>query len=240
MRATTVRFGEDLWELLEREAGTQGISAAQFVRDAAIMRLGILSGQRGDAHAALTLEDLAGGALTRRQSVAVRDDSPEIVRDAARLEALRSLGLLDAPPQEAFDRLTRLAAKLLDAPVAQISLVDENRQFFLSCIGVQEPWASARETPLSYSFCQHALADRETLVIEDARRHPLVRENLAVDEMNVIAYAGVPLVTSSGVALGTLCVIDDKPRAWTKDQIDTLQDLAASVMSEIELHAATA
>ena len=235
MRATTVRFSEDLWELLEREAQAQGISTAQFVRDAAIMRLGVLSARRGDSEASLTLEDLAAGALTGRTAAAT-----EGVRDSARLAALRRTGLLDSPPEEAFDRLTALAAKLLNAPVALVSLVDADRQFFKSVVGLGEPWASDRQTPLSHSFCQHTLLAGEALVIEDARNHPLVRENLAIRDLAVIAYLGIPLVAAAGEVLGTLCVIDHKPRAWTRDQVDTLTDLAASVVSEIELRLASA
>jgi hypothetical protein len=230
MRATTVRFSEDLWELLEAEAVAQSISAAQFVRDSAIMRLGVLSGRRGDRDAALTLEALAAGALTGRQSV-----PDALVRDAGRLKALQGTGLLDSAPDEAFDRIAQLAAKLLNAPVALISLVADDRQFFKSCVGLAEPWQSARETPLSHSFCRHALGSPQPLVIEDARAHPLVRDNLAIRDLDVVAYAGVPLITPSGHALGTLCVIDHQPRSWTSDQIETLKTLAAAVVSEIEL-----
>ena len=235
MRATTVRFSEDLWELLEREAAEQGISTAQFVRDAAIMRLGVLSARRGDAEATLTLEDLAAGALAGRSAPTVA-----AVQDAARLAVLRETGLLDSPPEEAFDRLTSLAAKLLNAPVALVSLVDEDRQFFKSALGLGQPWSARRQTPLSHSFCQHTLVAGEALVIEDARNHPLVRDNLAIRDLDVIAYLGIPLVAAAGVVLGTLCVIDHKPRAWTRDQVETLTDLAASVVSEIELRARSA
>ena len=228
MRATTVRFSEDLWGLLEGEATGQGISAAQFVRDAAIMRLGILSGRRGDDQATLTLEQLAAGALTgRRRDV--------VVNDPERLRALRNSKLLDSEADERFDRLTRLAARLLDAPVALVSLVDADRQFFKSSFGLAEPWRSARETPLSHSFCRHALASPEPFVVGDARVHPQVRDNLAIRDLDVVAYAGVPLITGSGHAVGTLCVIDHQPRSWAPGQIETLEDLAASVLSEIEL-----
>ena len=225
MRATTVRFSEDLWELLETEASSQGISAAQFVRDATLMRLGHLSGRRGDLDGALTIEQLAAGALSHRLS------GP----DSERLAELRRTGLLDSPPEAAYDRITELATRLLDVPVALISLVDEDRQFFKSCIGLAEPWHSARETPLSHSFCRHALDADGPLVIDDARVHPLVRTNLAIRDLDVIAYAGVPLVTADGHALGTLCAIDHRPRRWTAEQIDTLNVLAASVVSEIQL-----
>ncbi len=231
MRATTVRFGEDLWELLEAEAATQGISAAQFVRDSAIMRLGILSGRRGDDEASLTLEQVAAGALSSRP----RFKRDAVIGDVARLSALRATDLLDSPTEEAFDRLTKLAAKLLNAPVALISLVDEDRQFFKSSVGLAEPWRSARQTPLTHSFCRHTLLSREPLIVEDARSHPLVRDNLAIRDLDVVAYAGFPLITSDGHALGTLCVIDHRPRSWTADQIEILETLTASVLSEINL-----
>src|SRR5256885_2915266 len=94
-----------------------------------------------------------------------------------RLKALRVPALLDSPPEVAFDRLTRLASHALNVPVALVSLVAEDRQFFKSCVGVEEPWASRRGTPLSHSFCQHAVASGEPLVIEDARENPLVSDN---------------------------------------------------------------
>src|SRR3954470_5654471 len=98
MRATTVRFGDDLWEVLESEAATQRISAAQFVRDSAIMRLGILSGRRGDRDAAMTLEELAAGALSGRQPT---PDST--LNNVSRLRALRKTRLLDSASEKAFD-----------------------------------------------------------------------------------------------------------------------------------------
>ncbi len=158
-----------------------------------------------------------------------------VVRDPARLAALRSLGLLDTGPEPAFERLTRLAAKILQVPVVLVSLVDEDRQFFKSCLGLPEPWASTRETPLSHSFCQHTIATAEPLVINDARRDPRVRDNRAIRDLHVIAYAGIPLVTDDGFTLGSLCAIDTQPREWTTDEIAILTDLAASVMTEIRL-----
>jgi hypothetical protein len=238
MRATTVRFADDLWGLLEAEAEAQGISAAQFVRDAAMLRLGALSAQRGDAQATATLGDLAAGAVARRATAPGIPAPPAAVGDPARLEALRRSRLLDTPTEASYDRLTRLARNLLNAPIAQISLIDEERQFFKSAVGMDEPWASARETPLSHSICQHAVDARVPLVIEDARVHPLVSDNLAIRDLNVVAYAGIPLITAAGHALGTLCVIDHKPRAWTGEQIETLKTLAAAVLAQVELRTA--
>jgi GAF domain-containing protein len=233
MRATTVRFGDDLWDLLETEASAQGISAAQFVRDATIMRLGVISGRRGDVDAALTLQDLAAGAVAGRMPAG----GDSLTRNPARLAALRATHQLDSPTEDAFDRITKLAARVLNAPVALISLVDEDRQFFKSSVGLDEPWHSARQTPLTHSFCRHTLNTRAPLVVEDARAHPLVRDNLAVDQLGVAAYAGIPLTTRDRHVLGTLCVIDHHPRVWTSDQIETLEALSASVLTEMELAA---
>ena len=157
---------------------------------------------------------------------------------STRLAALHATALLDSPAEAAFDRLTRLAARLLRAPVALVTLVDADRQFFKSCVGLPEPWASARETPLSHSFCQHAVTLREPLVIEDARTHPLVRDNLAIRDIGVVSYAGIPLATADALVLGSFCVIDNVPRRWTPDELATLTDLAASAVTEIELRAA--
>ena len=116
------------------------------------------------------------------------------MRDPARLKALRATGLLDSAPDPGFDRHARLAAQVLNAPVALVSLVDADRQFFKSCLGLAEPWASRRGTPLSHSFCQHAVASREPLIVDDAREHAVLRDNLAIRDMGVVAYAGIPLI----------------------------------------------
>jgi GAF domain-containing protein len=154
-----------------------------------------------------------------------------------RLAALERLDLLEAKPDSGFDRYTALAAEMLDAPVALVSLVDTERQAFLS----KQPALAALEgidqTPLSYSFCQHAVRRNAPLVINDARRDPLVSDNPSIQEFGLVAYAGAPIVTREGHALGTLCVLDQEPREWTADQVKLLTDLAAAVASEIELRA---
>jgi len=152
-----------------------------------------------------------------------------------RLAALRRTALLDTPPEEAFDRLTRMAARLLGTPVSLISLVADDHQFFKSATGLPEPWASRRVNPISFSFCGQVVATGEPLVLEDARRHPLLRHNPVIRELGWVAYAGVPLVTRQGHTIGALCVIDKTPRLWSERDVALLQDLAASVATEIEL-----
>ncbi len=189
-----------------------------------------LSGQWYDG------EDLPAAPFATRRYL--HSSKPSAVTDPRRLRALQETELLDSDAEAGFDRLTRLAARLLQAPVALVSLVDVNRQFFKSAVGLQEPLASLRETPLTHSFCQHAVESGKALIVEDATEHPLVRNNLAVGEWGVRAYAGFPLVTSSEMALGVLCVIDTNPRVWTPAQMEILADLADAAVSEIELRVA--
>ncbi len=145
------------------------------------------------------------------------------------------MGVLGTSSEEVFDRLTRLASQVLNVPVTLMSLVDEDRQFFKSQIGLKEPWASRRETPLSHSFCQYVVASGRPLVIADAREDLLVRENLAIRDLDVIAYAGTPLVTTDGLCLGSFCAIDSIPRQWTDDELDILKEFSGLVMHEVEL-----
>ncbi len=169
-----------------------------------------------------------------RAQASALNPSPAVL-SAGRLQALDDTHLLDSAPEEDFDRFTRLVSKLLTVPVALVSLVDNDRQFFKSAIGLTEPWASARQTPLTHSFCQHAVTTRLPLVIDDARTHPLVRDNGAVLEIGVGAYAGVPIVTADGDALGALCAIDSGPRVWTQEELASLHDLTALLVAQIEL-----
>jgi GAF domain-containing protein len=242
MRATTVRFSEALWTLVEREADQEGVSAAQYVRDATILRTAYAMGQRGDAEFEEAIARAAGRPepaepeplddVQRRRALL---DAAAAVEDQDRLDALHATGLVDSDVTPSFDRLARLASHVLHAPVALVSLVDRDRQFFKSCIGMPEPWGSERGSPLSHSFCQHAVASREPLIVTDSREHPVLRDNLAIRDMGVIAYAGIPLIDGDGFALGTLCVIDSQPRHWTSHQIQLLTDIAASVVTEISL-----
>ncbi|MFW5774727.1 MAG: PAS domain S-box protein [Chitinivibrionales bacterium] len=159
------------------------------------------------------------------------------VRDPARLAALRQVALLDTPTEESFDRLSRLAARVIHAPIALVTLIDSDRQFFKSSVGLPDSLLSRRQTPLSHSFCQHNRIASTPLIVEDARTDPFFKDNPAVKDFQVVAYLGIPLVTSDGYALGSFCVIDSKPRKWNQEDIDDMRDLAASVMTEIQLRA---
>ena len=154
--------------------------------------------------------------------------------DAARLAALRESGLLDSAPEEAFDVLTRLAARLVRAPAAFISLVDEERDFYKSCVGFGEPLATVRELE-GTTFCHYAIRSPGALVIPDTAADPLYRDVPTVKSLGVAAYLGIPIRTAEGVVLGSFCAVDYVPRAWTADEIETMSVLAASAEREIEL-----
>lgn len=160
------------------------------------------------------------------------------VGDADRLAALDRTGLLDAGSDETFDRLTRLATRTLRAPVALVSLVAAERQFFASATGLPEPVASTRETPLSRSFCQQTVLSRRPLIVTDSRQDGRVSGNPVIAELGVVAYAGIPLLSDDGQVLGTFCVIDHEPRVWTEEDLATIADLAAAATTEIRLRLA--
>lgn len=159
----------------------------------------------------------------------------EVLHDAKRLAALAETGLLDALPQASLDRFTRIASRSIGAPVALVSLVDDRRQFFSSLVGLPEPWATARETPLSHSFCKHVVASGDALIVEDARTDERVLGNLAIPDLGVLAYAGQPIRTGDDHVLGSFCVVDSRPRVWTERELEILTDLRDAVIAEIEL-----
>ena len=149
-----------------------------------------------------------------------------------RLAALRSYRVLDTAPEERFDRLTRLAARLFGKEIALVSLVDETRQWFKSRHGLE-----AMETPREIAFCAHAILTPEVLVVEDASRDPRFAGNpLVRHSPNIRFYAGAPLIDRDGFALGTLCVVDRRPvEHFSAGDRAQLADLAALVVDELEL-----
>jgi PAS domain S-box-containing protein len=163
-------------------------------------------------------------------------DLGQILRNPARLAALQRTALLDTPSGDPFDHITRLAAHSLHVPGAIITLVDAERQFFVSSFGLPEPWASYRETPLSHSFCQHTVARAEPLVVGDARTDSGLCDNGAVREMGVVAYAGFPLYEQSGHVLGSFAVFDSRPHPWTDTELSLAREFAELTQVEIDRH----
>lgn len=158
-------------------------------------------------------------------------EPPLPVDEPQRLIALKRYDLLDTPPEEAFDRIARLAASVLGMPVALITLVDETRQWFKSRHGFDAPW-----TRREISFCAYTILDTEGLVVRDATADERFAANpLVTGGPNIRFYAGAPLVTPENHVIGTLCVIDRQPHPeFSDEQQRRLQDLADLVMTEIE------
>lgn len=173
----------------------------------------------------------AGGGGTHEAVVA-----EDLLSHRERLASLERTGLMGSPPEEAFDRLTRLAARMLRAPVSLVTFLDDKRQFFKSTAGVPpKEIRTTREAPVSHSFCQYVVRSGHPLAVNDAREHPLLRTSPAIDEQNAIAYCGVPISDRQGYVLGTLCVLDDEPREWGDADVTALTELAGAAVAEIHL-----
>jgi hypothetical protein len=143
--------------------------------------------------------------------------------------------LLDTSPEAVFDQFTRLAAKIFGVPVSLISVIDWNRQFFKSALGLPEAVSQARETPLTHSFCLHVVTNDSPIVVADSRESVLFRDNPSIDELGVVAYAGVPIRDGNGAPFAALCAIDSRPREWSGAELEILQMLAAQVTREVVL-----
>jgi hypothetical protein len=151
--------------------------------------------------------------------------------EADRLDTLRGYGILDTHPEERFDDLTRLAAFVCGTPISVMSLVDEDRQWFKSKIGIE-----ARQTPREHAFCAHAIMSPEMFVVPDATKDPRFAHNpLVVGEPHVRFYAAAPLAAPNGHHLGALCVIDRVPRELGREQLEALRILGRQVMAQVVL-----
>ncbi|MES2257400.1 MAG: EAL domain-containing protein [Pseudomonadota bacterium] len=152
-------------------------------------------------------------------------------RERNRLDELYSYEILDTPVDVNFDRLARLAAKLCDTPIALVTLVDQGRQWFKSVIGLD-----LRETDRAVSFCSHTIAAASPMIVPDARQDATFADNpLVTGAPGIVFYAGIPLVSPAGIALGTLAVIDIRPRILSADQLEVLETLAEQIMGQLEL-----
>jgi len=151
--------------------------------------------------------------------------------EARRLKVLWQYEILDTVPEEVFDDLTELAARICEAPIALISLIDEDRQWFKAKVGV-----TVNETSRDISFCAHAIKQTELFIIPDATQDLRFANNpLVTSDPKIRFYAGAPLITPDGYALGTLCVIDKVPRELRLEQQQALRVLARHVMTQLEL-----
>jgi PAS domain-containing protein len=159
------------------------------------------------------------------------DLGPGSLRENQRLAALRALEVLDTPREPTFDDITALVADICQTPIALITLIDESRQWFKSAVGL-----AGGQTPREHAFCIHALDNPDLLLVPDATLDARFAGNpFVTDEPRIRFYAGAPLVTPEGHALGTLCVIDRVPRQLTERQLTALRVLGRQVMTELQL-----
>ena len=160
----------------------------------------------------------------------IKPDIPD--NENERIKALQDLNILDTLEEDAYDQLTLIASQICDVPIALVSLIDDNRQWFKSHHGLE-----ARETPRDIAFCAHAInKPEEILMVEDATKDNRFHDNpLSTKAPNVIFYAGAPLNTSEGFCLGTLCVIGNKPKKLSNTQQTALKALANQVVAQLEL-----
>jgi len=156
---------------------------------------------------------------------------PVPANEARRLKVLWQYEVLDTVPEELFDDLTELASAICDAPIALISLVDESRQWFKSKVGL-----SVSETSRDISFCAHAILQPDLFIVPDATKDERFRHNpLVTADPHIRFYAGAPLITPDGHALGTLCILDKEPRELGESQKKALRVLARLVVTQLEL-----
>ncbi|MGB3769372.1 MAG: GGDEF domain-containing protein [Phormidesmis sp.] len=157
--------------------------------------------------------------------------SASSAQETLRLAKLQDYNLLDTPPELAYDDIAKLAAYVCHTPVALVSLVDSKRQWFKSAVGLD-----VADTPRSIAFCSHTIQRKGLMVIEDTLKSQLFRDNpMVVGPPNIRFYAGAPLITPDGYALGSLCVVDYSPRVLSADQLQALERLSRQVVAQMEL-----
>jgi GAF domain-containing protein len=221
-------FDDRLDRALRAQAARAGESIEVYVQRAVAARLRSDLESSGDPEYAVLLE-LLNRIVDNTATGSVSSLHP-VLDDPARLQALRDTGLLDSDADPSYDHIVSMAVEALGASAAAISLVDDHRQFFKSVLGLP---AGVRETPLSHSMCRYAVATGEPLVVEDARVDPVLHDHPAVTDGMLVSYAGIPLIDPAGLAIGTLCVWDDKPHQWSTGHVQILDDLAHIVSERV-------
>jgi GAF domain len=230
--APVSEFDDELIRILIDEATLAGESMDTFIARAVAARLVREQMRRGHSRLTDLVDHIKQSHLDLPGPV-LEPEVAEVLYDPERLRALYDTQLLDAGPDARFDRLADIAAKALAAPAAAVSLVDSDRQVLTGLCGIDGEVNRSRETSIERSVCQHAVVAGEPLVVEDARTEPALKDNPAVLDGTVVAYAGIPLIDNSDHAIGTLCVWDSSPRQWSHGHILILRDLAQLVRDQI-------
>ena len=231
MTSSVPGFTVWLTQALAEESAAAGESVDDFVGRAVAARLIAERGNRDDGALEELVRHVADAGLAGTKSLSAACDSN--LDDPERLRALYATGLLDTEPDAAYDRLVGIAAEALAVPTAAVSLVDRDRQFLFSAVGLTGELEKTRQTPIDQSVCQYVVNSGEPLIVEDARVHPLLKDHPTVLAKALLAYAGMPLTDGAGQTIGTLCVWDSQPRQWSSGHVQILHDLAGLVRERV-------
>jgi hypothetical protein len=225
-------FDPALAAVVDREAAACGESVEHYIQRAVAARIVADLARRRDPSLGDLQRLLADAGLKVSDLIAdARDDA--ILGDPNRVAAVERTGLLDSAPDPAFDRIVGLAAKALGAPSASLSLVDRDRLFILSSVGLADHITTNRQVPLVNSITKFAVASGHTLMVEDASIDSTFNGLPFVRDHTVISYLGVPLINPDGYAIGSLAVWDSQPRHWSTGHVDTLHSFGSLAWQRI-------
>lgn len=226
-------FDDRLNQILGQQAEKSGESVDAYIRHAVVSRLVQELTDRDDSQLGQLLRQLKSADIEAPLPVDPPLQPVRPLLDPERIAAVERTGLLDSPREDSYDRLVGMVADALQVPSAAMSLIDRNRQFYKSAIGLPAELEQARELPVDQSICQYTIDEGEPLVVEDARLHESLKNHPAVLGKLALSYMGVPLKDDDGHAVGTLCVWDEQPRQWTTGHLQILQDLAWIIRERI-------
>lgn len=222
-------FGPALAAVLEFEAAASGETVQRYIQRAVAARIVADMSRRSDPTLDALHSRLAEAGLEVADLIAdVRPDEVfSVLRDPNRVAAVERTGLLDSAPNPAFDRIMGMAAEALGTPSASLSLIDRDRLFILSAVGLSGPIATSRQLPISSSITKFQVASGHTLMVEDASVDATFDELPFVQDHTVISYLGIPLIDPDGYAIGSLAVWDSRPRHWGTGHVDTLHSFVS-------------
>lgn len=235
-------FDDRLNEIVVQQAEKSGETTEAYIRRAVVTRLVQELTEDDDSDLGRLLRHLKDAQIDALGEPATPGEtptpgetlpSPRVLRDPERLKAVEATGLMDSPREDSYDRIVKMVADALMVPSAAVSLIDENRQFYKSAVGLPIELAEAREIGVGQTICQYVIEGGEPLVVEDARLHETLKNHPAVLGNLALSYMGIPLKDDAGHAVGTLCVWDEQPREWTTGHQQILQDLAWIVRERI-------
>jgi GAF domain-containing protein len=226
--------GFDAWmtQALAEEAARAGESVEDFAGRAVAARIAVERARRGAPDLQELLRRIRESGLEPPAPVA-DDAGGSIISDPERLQALYATGMLNAERAKDLDRVVEMVVAALAVPCAAVTLIDHDTQYMCSAIGLTGEMAITRQAPVEGSLGREIVMSGEPLVVEDARREPLLRDHYAVREGLVVAYAGFPLKDDAGHTVGTLSAWDVSPMRWTSGHLQVMQDFVALIRARV-------